>query len=68
MTGAESIVQTLIARGVVGDFRAPDLMRFELTPLYTRFVDVFDAVTALAAVLDSGEWREARFHVRAAVT
>jgi kynureninase len=62
------IMQALIARGVIGDFRAPDLLRFGFTPLYTRFTDVWDAVDRLRAVLDSGEWREARFGVRAAVT
>jgi kynureninase len=62
------IMQALIARGVIGDFRAPDLLRFGFTPLYTRFTDVWDAVDRLRAVLDSGEWRERRFAVRAAVT
>ena len=67
-SGGYAIVQALIARGVIGDFRAPDLLRFGFAPLYTRYVDVDDAVGALAAVLDSGEWREPRFHQRAAVT
>ena len=67
-SGAYPIMQALIARGVIGDFRAPDLLRFGFTPLYTRFVDVFDAVEHLNAVLISGEWREARFNQRAAVT
>ena len=62
------IMQALIARGVIGDFRAPDILRFGFTPLYTRFTDVWDAVDRLRAVLDSGEWRERRFAVRAAVT
>jgi kynureninase len=62
------MVQALIARGVVGDFRAPDLLRFGFTPLYTRHVDVWDAVEQLVQVLESGEWREPRFNQRAAVT
>ena len=73
--GGYAVMAALIARGVIGDFRAgdgsaaePDLLRFGFTPLYTRFVDVFDAVTALAEVLESGEWREARFNQKAAVT
>jgi kynureninase len=67
-THGYEIMQALIARRVIGDFRAPDLLRFGFTPLYTRFVDVWDAVDRLSAVLHSGEWREARFSVRAAVT
>ncbi len=63
-----AVMQALIARGVVGDFRAPDILRFGVTPLYTRFVDVWDAVDRLRQVLESGEWRDERFHVRAAVT
>jgi len=66
--GAYAIVQALIARGVVGDFRAPDVLRFGFTPLYTRFVDVWDAVDHLTDVLARGEWREARFNRKAAVT
>jgi len=58
----------LIARGVIGDFRAPDILRFGFAPLYTRFADVWDAVDRLAQVLASGEWRDERFAVRAAVT
>lgn len=67
-THGYEIMQALIARGVIGDFRAPDLLRFGFTPLYTRFVDVWDAVDRFGAVLDSGEWRDPRFAARAAVT
>jgi kynureninase len=66
--GGYAIMQALIARQVIGDFRAPDILRFGFTPLYTRFVDVWDAVERLEGVLRSSEWREARFNVRAAVT
>ncbi len=66
--GGHALMQALIARGVVGDFRAPDILRFGFTPLYTRFVDVWDAIDRLVQVLESGEWREARFQARAAVT
>ena len=67
-THGYEIMQALIARGVIGDFRAPDILRFGFTPLYTRFTDVWDAVDRLRDVLESGEWREPRFAVRAAVT
>jgi len=66
--GGYAIMQALIARGVIGDFRAPDILRFGFTPLYTRFVDVWDAVEQLSQVLGSGAWREERFNQRAAVT
>jgi len=66
--GAYAIVQALIARGVVGDYRAPGILRFGFTPLYLRFVDVWDAVEHLVQVLQTGEWRDARFNQRAAVT
>jgi kynureninase len=63
-----AIMQALIARGVIGDFRAPDILRFGFTPLYTRFADVWDAVDRLRSVLERGEWRDPQFAVRAAVT
>ena len=66
--GGHAVMQALIARGVIGDFRAPDILRFGFTPLYTRFVDVWDAVEQLRQVLHSGEWREPRFSQRGAVT
>ena len=67
-TAGYPIMQALIARGVVGDFRAPDILRFGFTPLYVRFVDVWDAVEKLLQVLESGEWKQARFNQRSAVT
>ena len=66
--GGYAIVQALIARGVVGDFREPGILRFGFTPLYLRFVDVWDAVERLVQVMERGEWRQARFNQRAAVT
>jgi kynureninase len=63
-----AVMQALIARGVIGDFRAPDLMRFGFTPLYSRFEDVWRAAEALGEVLASGEWDQLRFRTRAKVT
>jgi kynureninase len=65
---AYAIVQALIARGVIGDFRAPDIMRFGLTPLYLRYADIDHALDALVDVLATGAWRDPAFQVRAAVT
>jgi kynureninase len=65
---AYGIVQALIARGVVGDFRAPDVARFGFTPLYLRFVDVYDAVEVLVSVVESGSHQDPAFAVRNAVT
>ena len=62
------VMQALIERGVVGDFRAPDILRFGLTPLSTRFLDVWDAVEALRDVLASGAWTRPELSVRRAVT
>lgn len=62
------VMVSLIDRGVIGDFRAPDLLRFGFTPLYTSFADVWDAVEILHDVLASEVWTDARFRVRAAVT
>ncbi|MGA0616539.1 kynureninase [Paracoccus sp. KR1-242] len=65
---AYEIVQALIERGVIGDFRAPHTLRFGFTPLYLSHADVARAVQVLADVLESGLWREPRFAVRGAVT
>jgi kynureninase len=63
-----AIMQALIARGTIGDFRAPDVLRFGFAPLYVRFVDVYDAVDALHAIMQTGEWNQPRFIDRKAVT
>lgn len=63
-----AIVQALIAQGVIGDFRAPDILRFGFAPLYLRHVDIWDAVAALRDVMDTGAWRRPEFMARKAVT
>ncbi|WP_077000418.1 kynureninase [Variovorax sp. KK3] len=71
--GAYAIVQALIARGVIGDYRAgdsqmPDILRFGFTPLYLGFVDVWNAVEHLVQVVELDEWKRPEFNQRLAVT
>jgi kynureninase len=72
--GAYAIVQALIARGVVGDYRAgdggshKDILRFGFTPLYIGFEEVWQAVEHLKQVLESGEWQRPEFNRQHAVT
>ena len=72
--GAYAIVQALIARGVIGDFRAGDgasevdILRFGFTPLYLGYADVWHAVERLRDVMESGQWRDPRFSQQHAVT
>jgi len=63
-----AVMKALIDRGVIGDFRAPDHIRFGFTPLYLRFVDVWDAVQLLKDVLVSGDYKKPEHRVRDAVT
>lgn len=63
-----AIVQALIEAGVVGDFRAPDVMRFGFAPLYLSYADVFEAGERLARVMADEAWRAPRFAERRAVT
>jgi kynureninase len=65
---AYPIMQAIIDRGVIGDFRQPNLMRFGFTPLYTRFVDCWDAVATIREAVQKEVWREARFQHRNLVT
>ncbi|MFL0355398.1 kynureninase [Erythrobacter sp. GH1-10] len=65
---AYAICQALIARGVIGDFRDPDIFRLGFAPAYLRFTDIAEAARHLAEVLESGEWQREEFGRRAAVT
>ena len=72
--GAYAIMQALIARGVIGDFRSGngdkhlDILRFGLTPLYIGFEDVWKAVEHLRQVLETAEWQRPEFKQKNAVT
>jgi kynureninase len=63
-----AIMQALIASGVIGDFRAPDILRFGFTPLYLRYRDVAEAVERLERVMSQELWKAERFRERAKVT
>jgi kynureninase len=65
---AFEICQALIAAGVIGDFRAPDVVRFGLTPLYLGFEDIWIGIDRMAAIMGQESWREARYAVRSKVT
>ena len=62
------IMQALIARGVIGDFRAPDILRFGFASLYVRYVDIWDAVAVLKDVMHGRAWDRPEFTARKAVT
>ena len=62
------VVRALIDRNVIGDFRTPDLCRFGFAPLYTRFVDVWDAVDRIVAIVEAGAHRSDRYAERAWIT
>ena len=65
---AFAIMQAIIKRGVIGDFRQPNLLRFAFTPLYLRYTDVWDAVMVLREVMQSGAWKADRYRQRNKVT
>jgi kynureninase len=65
---AYPIMQALIAENVIGDFRAPDILRFGFTPLYLRYVDVWDAAMTLSRILETGAWQRPEFQMRQLVT
>ena len=61
-------MQALIARGIIGDFRAPDIMRFGFCPLYNTPEDVSHAASVLCDIIATGEWDQPEFKARKAVT
>jgi len=63
-----AIMQAVIARGVVGDFRAPDILRFGFAAPYVRYVDMWDAVRHIREVMETEEWKRPEFNERRAVT
>jgi kynureninase len=63
-----AIMQALIARGVIGDFRPPDILRFGFTPLYLRYVDAWEAVDRLHSIMKTEEWKRPEFQTRQLVT
>ncbi|TQV80743.1 kynureninase [Denitrobaculum tricleocarpae] len=62
------IMAALIEQDVIGDFRAPDILRFGFTPLYLRYGDIWDAVQILRDIMTEGSWDQPKFHKRQAVT
>jgi kynureninase len=58
----------LIAHGVIGDFRAPDIMRFGFTPLYLGFTELWDAIAILREIMRQQSWDRPEHHKRAKVT
>ena len=65
---AYPLIQALIERGIVGDYREPDLLRFGFAPLYNRFADVWRTVDALADLLATRAFDQPRFRARSRVT
>ena len=63
-----AIVQALIARGVIGDFREPDILRFGFAPLYLRYIDVWEAVERMQSILKTEEWKRPEFQARQLAT
>lgn len=63
-----AVMRALIERGVIGDYREPEVLRFGVTPLYLGYADIWDAVEILRDILDTRSWDREEFHTRAAVT
>ncbi len=67
-THGYEIVQAMIERGVIGDFRMPNIMRFGFAPLYLKYRDVYDAAATMQNILETGEWQQPRFAQKSTVT
>ena len=65
---AYSIIQALISHGIIGDYREPNVMRFGISPLYMRFEDVWNAITCLREIMQTGEWQSEKFKNKNYVT
>ena len=63
-----AIMRALIDQGVIGDFRAPDIIRVGFAPLYVRYIDVWEAAETLAEIMSKELWRKAEYQIRDAVT
>ncbi len=63
-----AIMQALIARNIIGDFRAPDILRFGFAALYVRHIDIWDTIAALKDIVESGAWNTEAFLTRKSVT
>ena len=63
-----AIMQAMIAQGVIGDFRAPDILRFGITPLFVGEAEIDGAIAALSQIMASGSWDKPEFKARAKVT
>mgnify|MGYP003349801261 CR=1 FL=1 len=61
-------MQALIDRNVIGDFRAPDILRFGFAPLYVRYVDIWDTIATLKDIIATGAWNTPEFRTRKSVT
>ena len=61
---AAPVVAALIDRGVIGDFRPPNILRFGLAPLYLRFVDLWDAVAIMRQIMERRHWDQPRYRVK----
>jgi kynureninase len=61
-------MQALIDQGVIGDFRAPNILRFGMTPLYVSYGDIYRAVEILAEIMATGSWDQPQYYARSAVT